>query len=177
MRTLLSLVLVAVIAVPALAQDKKKKKRGPKKPDPGAMILKKLEKAELTDDQVAKIKELCAEVADKIVAARAKANLTAEQKKARAEAIKKAKEEGKTGKEAMKAVQSAVELTPEQKSAMEEARKLHGEMMKKVFDMLTPEQKEKAGIKGPRKKGEKKPRVKKDGGKKVGPKKETEKKD
>lgn len=179
MRTLLSLVLVAAIAVPVLAAEPKaKKKRGPKKPDPGAMILKKLEKAELTEDQVAKIKELCAGVAEKIVAARQKANLTAEQKKARAEAIKKAKEEGKTGKEMMKAVQGAVELTPEQKSAMDEARKIQGEMMKKVFALLTPEQREKAGLKGPRKKGgEKKPRAKKGGGKKPGPKKDAEKKD
>jgi hypothetical protein len=61
----------------------------------------------------------------------------------------------------MKAVQAAVELTPEQKSAMEEARKIQGEMMKKVFALLTPEQREKAGLKGPRKKGEKKPRAKK----------------
>lgn len=169
MKNLLLLVLAVAIAAPVLAgQDKEKKKRGPKKPDPGAMILKKLEKAELTEEQIAKIKELSAAVADKIIAAREKANLTAEQKKARAEAMKKAKEEGKTGKEMMKAIQAAAELTPEQKSAMDEARKIQGEMTKKVFALLTPEQREKAGIKGPRKKG---------GGRKAKPKKKAEKKD
>lgn len=168
---MLSLVLAAVIAAPVLAdgEQAKKKKRAPKKFDPAAMVLRKLEKAELTEEQVAKIKKLYAGVADKIKAARDKANLTPEQKKARAEAMKKAKEEGKKGKEMMEAVRAAAELTPEQKAAMGEAQKANAEVMKQVFALLTPEQKEKSGIKirggrkpGAKKKaGAKKPRAKK----------------
>jgi len=174
MRTVLSLVLVAAIAAPVLAGQPKAKKKGPKRPDPGTMILKKLEKADLTDDQVAKIKELSAAVAEKMAAAYG--NLTPDQRKARAEAIKKAKEEGKSPKEVMEAIKAA--MTPDQKAAIEEARKAHGEMMKKVMALLTAEQKEKIGIKGPkgpRKKGG----AKKGCAKKGGPEKccEAKKKD
>jgi hypothetical protein len=158
-RTLLSLSLAVVIAMPLIAADEKKKARKVrKKPDPAAGILKKLEKAELTDEQVAKIKELAAAAAEKSKEARAKAALTDEQKAA----MKKAREEGKKREELRK----VVTLTDEQKAAMKEARDIQAAMMKEVMGLLTPEQKEKAGIKEPRKKGgkrggERKPRPKK----------------
>ncbi len=74
-RTLLSLSLAVVIAMPLVAQEKKARKER-KKPDPAAGILKKLEKAELSEEQVAKIKTLAAATAEKTKAARAKAALT-----------------------------------------------------------------------------------------------------
>jgi len=150
MKTLLSLGLALVIAASLLAagdQAPGKKKRRPKRPDPAAQILKKLEKAELTDEQIAKIKELCAQASEKIQAARKKAGLTPEQRKARFEAMKKAKEEGKKGKELAEAVRAAVKLAPEQEAALQEARKLMGELTRQCLALLSPEQKEKAGIK------------------------------
>jgi hypothetical protein len=158
-KTLLSLSLAIVIAMPLVAAEKERKgKRVPKKPDPAAGILKKLEKAELTEEQVAKIKELAAATAEKTKEARAKAALTDEQKAA----MKKAREEGKKGEE----LKNAVTLTEAQQAAMKEAREAQGAMMKEVMSLLTPEQKEKAGIKehgkkGAKKGGERKPRAKK----------------
>ncbi len=156
-RTLLSLSLAIVIAMPLVAQEKKARKER-KKPDPAAGILKKLEKAELSEEQVAKIKTLAAATAEKTKAARAKAALTDEQKAA----IKKAREEGKKGEELRK----VVTLNEEQKAAMKEAREIQAAMMKEVLGLLTAEQKEKAGIKergkrGGKKGGERKPRPKK----------------
>jgi len=155
--------LAILIAAPLFAADKEKKQRkAPEKPDPAAAVLKRLEKANLTDEQVAKIKEMAAGIAEKAAAARAKAALTDEQKKAQQEIIKKAKEEGKSRKEVAEALKAAVKLTPEQEKAMEEARAAQAELMKKIMAMLTPEQKQaigKAAERGPR--GDKKPGEKK----------------
>jgi Spy/CpxP family protein refolding chaperone len=151
--------LAVVIAMPLLAADQEKKaKKVRKKPDPAAGILKKLEKAELTEEQVAKIKTLAAATAEKTKEARAKAAFTDEQKAA----LKKAREEGKKGEELRK----VVTLTEEQKAAVKEARNIQAAMMKEVMGLLTPEQKEKAGLrergkKGGKKGGERKPRPKK----------------
>jgi hypothetical protein len=160
-RVLLSLSLAVLIAVPLAAAEKERKgKKGPRKPDPAAAILKKLEKAELTEEQVAKIKELAAANFEKTAEARAKAALTDEQKAA----MKKAREEGKKGPE----LKNAVTLTEEQQAAMKEVREAQAAMMKEVLALLTPEQREKSGIKAPGKKGgERKPRAKK-GAKKEG---------
>jgi Spy/CpxP family protein refolding chaperone len=151
-RTLLSLTLAVLIASPLFAGEKKEGK-GPKKFDPAEGILKRLEKAGLTEDQVAKIKELAAASADKIAAARAKAPLTPEQKKAGEEARKKAKDEGKPGKEIQAAVDAAMNLTEDQKAAQKELQEIQSGLNKEAMSLLTPEQKEKLGIK-PGKKGE-----------------------
>ena len=158
-RTVLALFVVAVIALPLAAAEKEKKERkGPRKQDPAAAILKKLEKAELTEEQVAKIKQLAAAVAEKTKEASAKAALTDQQKAA----MKKAREEGKKGEDLKK----AVTLTEAQQAAAKVVSEAQGAMMKEVMGLLTPEQKEKAGIKARGEKrgekdGEKKPRAKK----------------
>jgi len=152
-RTLLTLALAVVVASPLLAADGKRGKKAPPKPqDPAAGILQSLEKAELTDEQVAKIKELAAKTAEKVKAVEEKAALTPEQKKARQEAQKKAKDEGKTGKEATDAVMAAMNLSDAQKEAMKEVGELRAELKKQAVALLTPEQKEKAGVKEGRKK-------------------------
>jgi hypothetical protein len=59
------------------------------------------------------------------------------------------------------AIENALNLTDEQKAARKEMREIQAAMMKEVLGLLTPEQKEKAGIKEPGKKGgTKKPRAK-----------------
>jgi hypothetical protein len=165
MRTVLSLVIAVLIAAPVCAADKEKKER--KKPNPAASILKRLEKAELTDEQVAKVKDVAAKIAEKRAEIMKATAMTPEQKKARSEAMKKAKAEGKSPKEAMEAVKAAVKLTPEQQKAMDEARACAAAMMKEVMALLTDEQKAKLGTRKP---GVKKP------GKKAGEKKGPRKK-
>ena len=158
---LLSLALALVVAVPLFAADQERKKKPRKKPDPAAGMLKRLEKAELSEEQIAKVKELVAKVAKETAELRKKAAPTPEQQKARKEAMEKAKAEGKEGRELFAAVKDAVKFTPEQEEAMKEMRKAQGAMMKEIMGMLTPDQKEKLGKRfGPRK-PKKKPDAKK----------------
>jgi len=151
-RTLFTLALAVLIASPLLAGEGKRKKAKPKPQDPAAGILKSLEKAELTPEQVTKIKELAQASAEKIKAAEAKVGLTPEQKKARQEAQAKAKADGKTGKEVQAAVDAAMNLTEAQKAAMKDVAELRAALRKEALALLTPEQKAKAGIKQPKKK-------------------------
>ena len=147
-RTLLTLALAVVIASPLMAGEGKKGKKAPAKPhDPAEGILKSLEKAELTADQVAKIKELGAACAEKCKAIQEKAALTQEQKKAGREAGEKAKAEGKKGKELAAAVETAQNLTEAQKAALKEEAELHAGLRKEAMALLTADQKAKAGIK------------------------------
>jgi Spy/CpxP family protein refolding chaperone len=95
----------------------------------------------LTDDQKAQVKALRKEYMPKFKAA-ADNILTDEQKKARDDAVKAAKAEGKKRGEVMKAAHEAVKLTDEQKTKMKEAVKpLHKEVHEKLMAILTPEQK------------------------------------
>jgi Spy/CpxP family protein refolding chaperone len=96
----------------------------------------------LTDDQKAKVKELHKEFGPKFKAA-ADSILTADQQKARDDAIKAAKAEGKKGPEVWKAAMHAVKLTDEQKAKFHEVMgPLHKEAHEKLMALLTPEQKE-----------------------------------
>lgn len=158
---LLSLVLALVVAAPLFAADKERKKKPRKKPDPAARVLKRLEKAELTDEQIAKVKELAAKVAKETAECRKKAAPTPEQQKARKEAMEKAKAEGKEGRELFAAARDAVKLSPYQEAAMKEVRKAQDAMMKEIMGMLTDEQKAKVGKRSGPKKPRKKPGARK----------------
>jgi Spy/CpxP family protein refolding chaperone len=97
---------------------------------------------DLTADQKAKVKEVGKEFHSKMKAA-ADSILTDEQKKARDEAIKSAKDAGKKGREIQKAAREAVKLTDEQKAKMKDAMKpVAKEIRDKLMAILTPEQKE-----------------------------------
>jgi len=158
---LLSLALALVIAAPLFAADKERKKKPRKKPDPAARVLKRFEKAELTEEQVAKVKELAAKVAKETAECRKKAALTPDQQKARKEAMEKAKAEGKEGRELYAAARDAVKLSPDQEAAMKEVRKAQDAMMKEIMGMLTDEQKAKVGKRSGPRKPRKKPGAKK----------------
>lgn len=153
-RTLTLLALAVVIAAPTLAAAPKGKKAA-KPHDPAAGLLKRLEKAELTADQIAKVKEIAAKYAEQLAAANKKVNLSDEQKKAQKEASEKAKADGLKGKDAQAAVEAAMKLTDEQKAARKEVMELQGAMQKEAMALLSDEQKAKAGIKAPGKKGRK----------------------
>ena len=147
--TILSACLLAVAFVaPAVAADKKKKKA------PTAVKVPK--SIELTADQKTKLDALNKEFGPKLAECRKKAAsiITADQKKARTEAMKKAKADGKKGKELRAAVNAAVAITADQKAQQAECKKAMGALNKEVRTqfaaLLTDEQK--AKIKGGKKK-------------------------
>lgn len=140
------LALTFIVAAPLSAADTVT--NAPQKNPMAKAMLKKLEKAELTDEQVAKIMK----ATEKVAALYQKGIYTPEQKKAYAEAIKKAKAEGKTGKELAAAVKEAIKLTPQQVAARKEWQRAYSAMKKEVLGMLTDEQKAKLPRKSSRSK-------------------------
>jgi Spy/CpxP family protein refolding chaperone len=169
------LALVAMVAAPALgADDEKKKERKGKKGAPArsasAQLLKQLEPVGLTDDQVAKIKEIGAKSEAELKAARAEAGITPELQKKLAAAQKSMKDSELKGKERMAAIHKAAGLTEAQATALKKSNELRMKMHQQVIAMLTAEQKEKlpqnlkrlaaAGKKGGAKKGEAKKKKK-----------------
>jgi len=130
-----------------------KGKRGP-----GAQLanaaIKRLAKADLTAEQKSKIQALAATHGAKMAEVRKAAGLTKEQQTARQEAMKKARADGKKGKELRDAVTAAVKMTDEQQAAMTKAGAMQKEYYAAVMKVLTPEQK--AALKPARKPGKKK---------------------
>ena len=134
-------VLTVSFAAPAVAADKKKKKA------PTAVKVPK--SIELTADQKTKLDALNKEFGPKLAECKAKANsiITADQKKAKAEAMKKAKADGKKGKELRDAVNAAVAITADQKAQQAECKKATSALQKQIRTqfaaLLTDEQKAK----------------------------------
>jgi colicin import membrane protein len=141
------------------------KKAAGKKRAPGAQavnaLLKRLSAAELSDEQVAKIKEIAAEYAPKLVEARQKQGLSKEQQAAMKEARAKAKADGLKGKAAAEAVAKAVNLSDDQKAAQAAVRELSAALNKAALAVLTDEQRAKIAPKRAANKGAKKPGAKK----------------
>ena len=140
-------VLTLSFVAPAVAADKKKKT---------PVAIKVPKSIELTADQKTKLDALNKEFGPKLAECRKKAAsiITADQKKARAEATKKAKADGKKGKELRAAANTAVAITADQKAQQTECKKAMGALNKEVRTqfaaLLTDEQK--AKIKGGKKK-------------------------
>ena len=139
--TILSACLLTVAFVaPAVAADKKKK-------TPVAVKVPK--SIELTADQKTKVEALNKEFGPKLAECRKKAAsiITADQKKAKAEAMKKAKADGKKGKELRAAVNAAVAITADQKAQQAECKKATSALQKQIRTqfaaLLTDEQKAK----------------------------------
>ena len=134
-------VLTVSFAAPAVAADKKKKKV------PNVVRVPK--GIELTADQKTKIEALNKEFGPKLAECKAKANsiITADQKKARAAATKKAKDDGKKGKELRDVVNAAFAITPDQKEQQVECKKATSALQKQIKTqfaaLLTDEQKAK----------------------------------
>ena len=157
---LLVLTLAVVLAMPAMAAEekKKKKKKGRKAP----VAVKVPKGIELDADQKKQVAAINKEFAPKLleIAKKSRAIITPEQRKARSAAAKKAKADGKKGKEARAAVNAAAEITAEQKKALAEVNKARQAVTKaaraKFAAILTDEQKAKL----PKKKGKKKKKKK-----------------
>ena len=142
---LLVILLMAAVAAPLAAQQQKKKKQ----PTLAERTLKRFAKAELTEEQTAKIKELATKAEPGLVAAKKKAALTAEQRTAMTAARKKGTDDGAKGKALREAVQAAGKLTDEQKAGVTEQRALTLEFNKATIGLLSEEQRTKAGVKLP----------------------------
>lgn len=149
-KCLLSLALCGIVMSSAMAQDAaKKKKNQPAKEQPAVQLPKEIE---LTEEQKTKVAALEKEYGPKMKELREKLNkiMTEEQKKARLDVMKEAREkgkEGKKGKELAEAIKSAMKLTEEQQKTYDEADKkivaLRQEILEKVKPLLTDEQKAK----------------------------------
>lgn len=124
-------------------KEKPKSTRGPK------ATQRVLGKIEIADDQKEKIAAIDQQFAEELAALnKARADiLTTEQKKAEKEANAANKAENKTGSEAKKAVDAALNLTDEQKAKMKEWQKsqtaFNGKVVEALKKVLTPEQQEK----------------------------------
>ena len=150
LRSLLVPAVVCGLALPLAAapkEDTAKKKSAKAAAEPAAMY-KLPETITLNDEQKTKLGEIKKEYTPKFQALAKKNNeiLTREQRTARRDAMKAAKEAGKKGKELQASVEEAMKLSEDQKKKLAEVKaeqaKLRGEMETKVVALLTPEQKE-----------------------------------
>ncbi len=134
-------VLSTLLVLPATAQEAKKKGDANANNRLVAQFLKQLEPAKLTDEQVAKAKELGKEMNAKMTELRKEAGITAELQKKRTEVIKKMQDSELKGKERMDAINKEVGLTEEQAAAMVKINQMRTEFQTKVVGMLSDEQK------------------------------------
>jgi Spy/CpxP family protein refolding chaperone len=148
--SLLTLVVVLMLATSLWAADEKAAPGGKPEAKPSFMGrgLDLLNGLNLTDQQKSKLEEIRKEFGPKLseLSKKMQGIYTEEQKKARDEAVKAAREAGKNFIESRKAIEDAVKLTDAQKKTMEELRKEIGEVQKKMRDkvdtLLTSEQRE-----------------------------------
>ena len=162
-RTLVTLMLAASIAMPLLASDgKEKKKKGKNKAKRTLTVIRVPKTIDLTEEQAKTLAAINKEYGPKFTEAQKKVAgiLTAEQRKARGAAFKAGREANLKGKELRAAIQAAVKLTDEQKKAFNDARKavraIRVEAFRKFAATLTPEQRQK--LRGARKGAGKKKR-------------------
>lgn len=135
--------ILALATVSAQAQPKKKKGKRNRGRNPFGNVMAKLDKLGLTDEQKTKAQAIIKEYRPQLADLRKAGGLTSEQKKARSEAVAKAKADGLKGQDLRKAVQGAVQLTDAQKDAMKKVRNLQREVNQKIMALLTDEQKAK----------------------------------
>ena len=150
--TVLALFVSLLIVGNLSAADEKKSHEGKRPPNPTMdrmeMFQGMVKGLNLTDEQKTKFESLKKEYGPKFKEGWKDMGgiLTDEQKKAREEAVKAAKDAGKKGPEVWEAAKAAVKLTDEQKAKMAENRKaaeaLHSQFREKLMDILTTEQKE-----------------------------------
>ncbi len=146
MRTLslcVACLLIGALTLNVSAADKPEKGKGKGKPapNPSAQMLKQLEPAKLTDEQVAKIKEAATKAqaeSDKIIA---DAGIEKTALQARNKAVAEARQAGKSQKEVKAAGDEALgSLTDAQKEALKNADAAMGKFRKQVWEVLTADQ-------------------------------------
>jgi Spy/CpxP family protein refolding chaperone len=156
-RIVLAMAVAMLIAAPLLSQERGQRDEGRRgRGNPARRALLMMERLQtaigelnLTDEQKEKLAKVREELGPEMKETWGKADeiLTEEQRKAAEEVMKKNKEAGTKGREAVTALEAAIKLTDEQKPKMdkvgEELLTLQREAMKKITEILTPEQREK----------------------------------
>ncbi|MDZ4851966.1 MAG: hypothetical protein SGI77_21985 [Pirellulaceae bacterium] len=141
--SLLSVLMVGVVFFGSLslnAQEKGGKKKAAGADSLVTQFMKQLEKAELTAEQTAKIKEMYTKVATDVQAKRTASGITFELMKKRTDASKAAKEAGKKGKEIQEAGIAAMGLTADQAKVYSETDQALGKVRIEIGKLLSPEQ-------------------------------------
>ncbi len=141
LKALLCVALAVLMSSGAMAADEAKKGKGQARkgqrraPSVSARFLGDIELTAEQKEKVAAIdKEFAAKAAD--LRKQTASILTEDQQKARAAAQKAAREAGKKGQEAAKAVAEASKLTDEQKKKMADVQKGNRELAQQVFAAL-----------------------------------------
>jgi|TARA_B110000495_G_C22912192_1_gene532713 hypothetical protein len=142
-----ALALTVLIAIPATAQDDasgKKKKKGKRgQINAGTQLLTQLKDVGLSEDQVAKIKEMGKEVGEKMKKMRTDAGITTELMKKRQEVTKAMKDSDKKGSELAAAINKEAGVSEAQAGALKQVNEVRMKFFKDVVGLLTDEQKEK----------------------------------
>ena len=140
------LCVVALMFVsPSFGEDepaKQGKGKGAKGKTAASQMMSKLEGIELTPEQKTKLDELGTELNASMKSLR-EAGYTPELGKQKADAVKKAREEGKKGKNVEADVVAAMDLTDEQKTMLTKASEAQAKFQKGIATTLTEEQIEK----------------------------------
>ena len=140
-------ILAAVIALPASAADddaKKKKGKGKRgQQNVANQLLKQLEEVGLSDEQIAKVKELGKAAAASMKQLRDDAGITAELQKKRTEVQKALRESGKKGKELIAEINKAAGFSEAQAAALAKVNQARTKFQKEVIALLSDEQKAK----------------------------------
>jgi hypothetical protein len=133
-----SLFVLALSPAAAFSQEKGKRV-GPAQQMVN-QFMKQLEKAELTEEQTTKVKELMMKTAKDVVKMRTDAEITPEILKKRNDAGKAARDAGKKPKEVQEAIKAAVTLTDAQSKVLAEADAAVAKTKIEIGKLLKPEQ-------------------------------------
>ena len=138
-----SLALAAIISIPALAADdakeKKKGKRG--QYNAAGQLLKQLEDVGLSDEQIAKIKELGKDAAAKMKKIKDDAGITMELTKKRQEIVKAMADSEKKGAELAAAINKEAGFSEAHAKALKLVNEVRMEFNKSVVGLLDDGQK------------------------------------
>jgi len=140
-KSILSLLAAGAILINSVSLNAQEK--GDKKDPAKTMVtqfMKQLEKAELKDDESTKIKDIFQKVAKEVAAKREAGGITADILNKRVEASKKAKEDGKKGKELQALVEAAMGLNADQTKVFKETEEMLAKVRVEIGKMLTAEQ-------------------------------------
>ncbi len=135
-------VVSAMMVLPSAAQDDKKKRQGNRGNNRVvAQFMKQLEPAKLTDEQLAKVKELGKEVMAAMTAIRKEAAITPAMQKKRTEVMKAMKDSELKGKERTAAINKEAGLSEDQAAALKKVNETRLAFQRKIYGMLSDEQK------------------------------------
>lgn len=138
--------LAALMVAPAIADDEAKTKQRKKRAarnNAATQLIKQLEPVALTEEQIAKIKELGKAAGAKMKEIRDEAGITMEVTKKRTQAAKSMKDSDKKGKELQAAINKAAGLSEAQVAGLAKQNEVRTQLRKDVVALLSDEQKEK----------------------------------